>query len=180
MVAARRLLRNGQVEAAAAALEKILEDSPQGFWPSFCMGECLFRRARFAEAAQVYGHCISDSPHIPEPYLHRARAWAALGRTRSALADFAKALEMRPNMAEGYLHRGWFHYQQQRLDEAWRDLTKAQALGAEPFIVARQATLGLWGPWGHAVLAGNLDTVVRPHVTPSAETVRMIVRKTEH
>ena len=58
----RALLRAGDLEGAAAELERAVRLRPQGLWPNFYQGLCAYRRGRYADAALAYSVCVGAAP----------------------------------------------------------------------------------------------------------------------
>jgi tetratricopeptide (TPR) repeat protein len=60
--------------------------------------------------------------------VRRGNALRDMQRGEEALADYASALELRPDDAFAYISRGWLHEKQGRLDLAKLDYEKAASL----------------------------------------------------
>jgi Flp pilus assembly protein TadD len=91
----RWLLRHGDLEGAAAALEKVVTEQPAAFWPHLCQGVCAARRGRHEEAARAFCVCIGSMPENSECYRLRAESYEALGRHDLALRDYDRARQLR-------------------------------------------------------------------------------------
>jgi tetratricopeptide (TPR) repeat protein len=96
----RRLLQDGDLSAAAAALERAVEVAPDAFWANFYQGECAFRRQRYREAVSAFRVCVALAPKSAPAYNNRGLAYAHLGERERALSDYNKALAIDPNLTE--------------------------------------------------------------------------------
>ena len=65
---------------------------------------------------------------IARAHLQRGNAFRAMDQPEEALAEYAQALELRPDDAYIYVNRGWLHQKQGRLDLARADYEKAASL----------------------------------------------------
>jgi tetratricopeptide (TPR) repeat protein len=95
----RALLRSGDLERAAAELERAVRLQPQGLWPNFYQGLCAYRQGRYADAVTAYSVCIGAAPEPAGCFYNRALALDALGRTGQALHDYDQALRLDPTLA---------------------------------------------------------------------------------
>jgi len=94
----RALLRAGDVDGAAAALERAVRRQPQGLWPNFYQGLCAYRRGRYADAVTAYSVCIGAAPEAAGCFYNRALALDALGRHEQAGLDYAEAHRLDPTL----------------------------------------------------------------------------------
>jgi tetratricopeptide (TPR) repeat protein len=78
---------------------------PQGLWPNFYQGVCAYRQGQFVDAASAFGVCIGAAPDAAGCYYNRALAFAALGRTDSALRDYDQALRLNATLATPALEK---------------------------------------------------------------------------
>jgi tetratricopeptide (TPR) repeat protein len=132
----RSLLRTGDLEGAAAEVERAVRLQPQSLWPNFYQGLCAYRLERYADAVTAYSVCIGAAPEAAGCFYNRALAFDALGRPEQALHDYDLALQLDPTLAAAALNRGMLHYRAQRYAAALTDLRRAEQLGADPAIVA--------------------------------------------
>src|SRR5262249_60600082 len=65
---------------------------------------------------------------IARAHVHRGNALRAMGRVEGALAEYARALELRPDDGYIYVNRGWLNEKRGRLDLARADYEKAASL----------------------------------------------------
>jgi tetratricopeptide (TPR) repeat protein len=93
------LLRAGDLERAAAETDEAVRLEPQSLWPNYCQGVCAYRRGQFADAAAAFGVSIGAAPDAAGCYVNRALAFAALGRTETALRDYDRALRLDGSLA---------------------------------------------------------------------------------
>ena len=71
---------------------------------------------------------IALNPRAAECYYNRAKAHEKLGEDERAIADYTRALEIKPLLADAALNRGILDYRQGRLQSALADLETALAL----------------------------------------------------
>jgi tetratricopeptide (TPR) repeat protein len=74
-------------------------------------------------------------------YTNRARAYQESGQWQLAIADFTRALELKPDMADVYTNRGAAYQQLGQLDQAIRDSTRAIEL--DPELATAHANRGM-------------------------------------
>ncbi len=141
----RFLLRTGQLDAAAAALQQAVDLQPSSFWPHFYAGLCACRMQQHAQAIAAFTACLTIAPDSAPCYHNRALAEAALGRLDRALSDCSRALDHEPRLAAAALNRGVLHYRQQRYAEAIADLERALACGADPGTIHYNLALAYLG-----------------------------------
>jgi tetratricopeptide (TPR) repeat protein len=128
----RRLLRDGELAAAANELEKALEITPDAFWPNFHLGACRFRQGRHAEALRVFSVCVALAPKSAECYYNRGLAFAALGEVRRALGDYGRALRRGPGLTLPEFRGTGYYSQREQFDRAADALTREADSGADP------------------------------------------------
>jgi serine/threonine protein kinase/tetratricopeptide (TPR) repeat protein len=128
----RALLRSGELERAAAELERAADLRPQDFWAHFYRGVCAYRQRQYDAAVHSFGVAVALAPGSAECYYNRALAYAARGKYDRALADYDRALALAPRLAAAELNRGVVHYQEGRYARALADLEAALRDGTEP------------------------------------------------
>jgi Flp pilus assembly protein TadD len=169
----RLLLRAGDLDGAAPALERAVALQPRDFWPWFYSGLCAFRQRRFDDAVTAFTVCVALAPGSAQCYHNRGLARLARGQTVQARSDYDRALELDPTLAAALLNRGVLHLREKRLADAADDLTRALALGTDP--VAAHYNLALvhqaWGDRG-AALASVQEVLRRQPDHPEARALR--------
>ncbi|MEW6266538.1 MAG: tetratricopeptide repeat protein [Thermodesulfobacteriota bacterium] len=112
------------VLAAVPAWADFREDLELGFRAQ--------RRGDLNQAVELYTKVIRsrDLPagNRASVYLLRGEAYRDMGETEQAVADFTRALRVRPNYAQAFYFRGLIFEKLGRGDEALKDLKKAHAL----------------------------------------------------
>jgi len=80
------------------------------------------------ESIEYYGKAIAINP---SEYLYQRRAtcFTFQKNYKDALTDYAKAIEINPNLSEAYFNRGVCYYYTQHLDSACIDWKKSAAMG---------------------------------------------------
>jgi tetratricopeptide (TPR) repeat protein len=101
----RALLRTGNRDGAAVDIDRAVQMEPQGLWPNFYQGVCAYRRGQCVDAVTAFGVCIGAAPDAAGCYYNRALAFAALGRTDSALRDYDQALRLNSTLASPALEK---------------------------------------------------------------------------
>jgi serine/threonine protein kinase len=90
----RSLLKSGQLEAAAAELDRAVELQPQHFGAQFTCGLCAYRQRRFDKALRAFEVCVALSPGTGPCYYNRGLAHAALGHADLARRDREQAARL--------------------------------------------------------------------------------------
>jgi serine/threonine protein kinase len=93
----RALLRHGDLESAAEALDRAVAMQPQSLWAQFYRGRCALLRHRHAEAVDAFGACVALAP-VAVCYYNRALAYAGLGAEGRARLDLERARELDPGL----------------------------------------------------------------------------------
>jgi len=90
---------------ALASLDKAININPKDSVLYMLRGVLLQELERYAEAVEAYSQAIDIKPH-PFAYVGRGVARGNLGDDSGALADYNKAIEIKPDYAEAYNNRG--------------------------------------------------------------------------
>ena len=93
----RALLRHGDLEPAAVALDRAVAMQPQSLWAQFYRGQCALLRHRHAEAVDAFGACVALAPEAV-CYYNRSLAYAGLGAEERARLDLERARELDPSL----------------------------------------------------------------------------------
>ncbi len=124
----RSYLQSGEDAAAEQAFRRSVELEPDEFWPQFFWGVCAYRTGLYHDATIGLSAAIALNPRAAECYYNRAKAHEKLGEDERAIADYTRALEIKPLLADAALNRGILDYRQGRLQSALADLETALAL----------------------------------------------------
>ena len=112
-------LGGGGPAAAASALP-----------PEVQAGVAAFNRQDFAEAVRHYSRALDAGRLSPrqraDAFNRRGVAWSRQGRVEQALADYTRAMEADPSLAQAFSNRGTLWATQWQFEKALRD--HAQAL----------------------------------------------------
>ena len=121
----RGRVRGGNVEAALAACQKVLDAEPD-----VAFGYAI--RALIHSQRQDHASCVADCTeaiklglHDPEVFLARAVARDRLGLRQEALADCTAAIELDPKYVAAYNSRGLIQTMMGLNNEALADLNEA-------------------------------------------------------
>jgi serine/threonine protein kinase/Tfp pilus assembly protein PilF len=143
-LAARAFLRAKKLTEAIAEAREAVRIDPNSLAGSFLLGNCaLASGANFSkiEAAVHYTTCELLRPEFFASYFNRGLARLAFATPDSRLradydaraeADFSRALELRPQMAEAHLQRALARARLGRYREALGDADRALAGGVAP------------------------------------------------
>ncbi|KAK7089969.1 dnaJ homolog subfamily C member 3-like [Littorina saxatilis] len=85
------------------------------------MGKKLLAAGQLADALSHYHAAVDGDPKNYLIYFRRATVYLALGKSRSALPDLNKVLELRPDFTAARIQRGNVLLKQGNLDEAEKD-----------------------------------------------------------
>jgi tetratricopeptide (TPR) repeat protein len=116
------LLRNGKLDQALAAVEKLVTVAPQDANNWWTLAEVHADLNQVDKAFEAFEKAITLAPHASHLYKERGDLHLALHHVDLAFADFNKALEVEPNA--GYVHkrRAACCFRLARFDEALADL----------------------------------------------------------
>ena len=127
-----------QYDEARAVLDAILKLSPDSSFAIEESGQLHYTRGNFEESIKLYSRAIElgaangDSDELIAGYFNsRALAWLELEKGKSAANDVAQSLSIFEN-AGAYLTRAKLALEDERLQEACRDLDKASSLDPYP------------------------------------------------
>jgi tetratricopeptide (TPR) repeat protein len=93
----RLLLREGQLNEAAAAFEGVLRLQPRDLGALVGLGDVRLAQARGAEASSLYESALSQVPRSATLHKKAARAHALSGELDQAIAEFDAALALGPD-----------------------------------------------------------------------------------
>jgi tetratricopeptide (TPR) repeat protein len=111
-------LRKGDLDGAIAALEKVLEKSPQDPNALFYLGLAYAGKKMYAEAVGPLTRVTELSPAFPGAYFELGVCHRALGDLKKALESYDKNLELEPDNAHGLYNSGLILFETSRVDEA--------------------------------------------------------------
>jgi tetratricopeptide (TPR) repeat protein len=123
-------LENGEPNLAVADYTKAIAYDPE-FGPAYGRANVYFEIGLFELAIADYSKLIEldgGGEDLAEVYLARGIAYGIAGRNAPAILDFNKTLELRPGDARAYAGRAFVYYHTGQYDEAWTDVSEAQAL----------------------------------------------------
>jgi len=111
LLLARVMAKQGKLEAAVAALDSMLDLTPENLDGLIEKGVLLHRAGRAAEAVECFGLARSIAPHNMLVLTDLAAALADSGRRHEALLEFPNALRLQPDNVHA-------HHQMRRLISA--------------------------------------------------------------
>lgn len=122
----------GQTAEVEPALRKALALQPDDWRTQINLGDALTLQKRYAEAEAFYQQAARLAPQEAQTHFalgqFLARSGAVPDRITEAHADLLRAVELSPNLTEGYLTLGHLDNQAGRWAEARRWLEKARSL----------------------------------------------------
>ncbi len=127
----RIALTRGDLEHASMNFQKAFELDPLDPVANFYVGVAALRQKRYADALHALSFCLGADP-VPECFVLRGEAHAALGHHDQGLRDFQLAIDRRPDFAHAYQLRGNLYQATGRMKEAQEDLECARKLREWP------------------------------------------------
>lgn len=115
---AQKKLRGGDLDGAIAALQKILEKSPQDANALFYLGLGYVGKKRYAEAVAPLSRVTELTPAFPSAYFELGVCYRALGDPTKALASYDKSLELDPDNTHSLYNSGLILFEANRVAEA--------------------------------------------------------------
>uniref|UniRef100_T1IWF6 J domain-containing protein n=1 Tax=Strigamia maritima TaxID=126957 RepID=T1IWF6_STRMM len=94
------------------------------------LGKVLLTKGQFADALTHFHAAIESDPTNYISYYRRATAFLALAKSKSALPDLNKVVELKPDFLSARIQRGMVYVKQGKLDEAHIDFE--QVLARDP------------------------------------------------
>ncbi|CAG8780495.1 19452_t:CDS:2, partial [Racocetra persica] len=92
----------------------------------FDAAERFLRQQRYEEAMNAYGKAINlGCTKMAKALNLRGTFTNLMGDSRSALADFQRALDLKPDYVQLYVKRATIYTEQGDIDEAWKEFDKA-------------------------------------------------------
>uniref|UniRef100_A0A672JPQ6 DnaJ homolog subfamily C member 3 n=1 Tax=Salarias fasciatus TaxID=181472 RepID=A0A672JPQ6_SALFA len=88
------------------------------------MGKKLLAAGQLADALSHFHAAVDGDPKNYMAYYRRATVFLAMGKSKSALPDLSKVIELKPDFTSARLQRGNLLLKQGRLDEAESDFKK--------------------------------------------------------
>lgn len=122
----------GKIDEVLMDYREASELQPDEPYFHFRLGETLWLMDREPEAVMCYDTAIEkglEQVYMPGCLLQRGRSYIVLEDIDRAIADFDRALEIRPDFAEVYYFRGKAHYMRDEIDECVRDMEHYLEIG---------------------------------------------------
>jgi tetratricopeptide (TPR) repeat protein len=115
---AREKIRSGDLNGAIAALEGVLEESPDDPNALFYLGLSYAGRKMYAEAVGPLTRVTELSPRFPGAWFELGVCHGALRDPEKALAAYDRNLELDPTNADSAYNSGLILFQSNGIDEA--------------------------------------------------------------
>ncbi|KAG7503529.1 dnaJ-like subfamily C member 3 [Solea senegalensis] len=94
------------------------------------MGKKLLAAGQLADALSHFHAAVDGDPTNYMAYYRRATVFLAMGKSKSALPDLSRVIELKPDFTSARLQRGNLLLKQGRLDEAESDFKKVMKSSA--------------------------------------------------
>lgn len=111
-------IRTGDLDGAIAALEKVLEESPDDPNALFYLGLSYAGKNAHAEAVGPLTRVTELSPEFPGAWFELGVCYGALGDPEKALAAYDRTLELDPAHADSAYNSGLILFEQNRVQDA--------------------------------------------------------------
>lgn len=135
------LLREGEVDAAIAELERVVTEDPANEYAFFFLGSAHFEKGRFDKATKAYLEALRIAPGYTGALVSLGHALRMSNRLTEALKVGHQILGRDPGDAEGLHLMGLTHYARGEAAAAKRYLERF--LDAKPEVEAAQEARGL-------------------------------------
>jgi rhomboid protease GluP len=132
-------LRDKNMTAAEAALQRSLQLDPQASYAKYNMGLVYMRTARLDQAKQVFSELVSANPKDTRALVLLGATQDAMGNHEQAITTLQQARQIDPRDPEIYGYLGSAQLSAGRYDEAIRSFQEALRLKAD----YKAAELGL-------------------------------------
>lgn len=94
--------------------------------------QLLYQEARFNDVIVELDGVLGLTPGVAQAHLYRGNAYFFKADFKSAVRDYTQAIEIKPDYALAYYNRAVVFFSEQRYNECWQDVHKAQELGYSP------------------------------------------------
>jgi tetratricopeptide (TPR) repeat protein len=118
-------LKEGNIEAAKAALEKAIKiDS--GYYGAYSnLGNAYYELGEYNKARALYEKSLEINPGYARAHYNLANLKYALGEKEDAVKDMEKAIELNPNYVRAYNNLGRMYAESGNLEKALETFTEA-------------------------------------------------------
>jgi tetratricopeptide (TPR) repeat protein len=160
-----RMIRAGQLTAAAAKVDAMLAKTPKDATARFLKGVILAEQGKSNEAINTFQALTEDYPELPEPYNNLASLFAAKGQYEKAKTALEMAIQTNPSYGTAYENLGdvYAKLASQAYDKALQ-LDKANATAQAKLAAVRGAFA--------ATGIGKTPAAQSPATAPKAEPVK--------
>jgi tetratricopeptide (TPR) repeat protein len=100
-LAGNRAFEDGDYAAAEAAYRAALSEDPMHLRALRGLARSLHQRGAHEDALLTYDEAIAHDPEFGATYANRGSLLDSMGRQEEALADYMRALELAPDLADG-------------------------------------------------------------------------------
>lgn len=114
----------GDLDRAIADYTQTLALNHEHAWAYYYRGMAYFKQGQLIPALENVSMAIALRGDA-ETYYERGNIHASLDQPQSALSDYSKAIELKPDYVEAYNNRGAIHSRLQDFSSAIRDQSKA-------------------------------------------------------
>lgn len=100
--------------------------------PTVEKAKLLYHKAKFNDVIIELNSVLVLTPGVAEAYLYRGNAYFSMVNFKMAIQNYTKAIEIKPDYALAYYNRAVVLFSEQRYNDCWQDVHKAQELGYQP------------------------------------------------
>ena len=135
------LLRSGQFTSAAERLREVVDagSAPLDVLHNYAV--CFYKTGRFSETLETCMHVLKDFPQSGRTRYLLGVVLKEVGEIDSAIEAFTELIDVSPELARAWYHRGTCHFAGRRLQEAAADLSRAVVL--DPLNLPARYNLGV-------------------------------------
>lgn len=120
-------LDQGENEAAAADLRRVLELDSENTEALLNLGRALHNLNRSVEALEIFDRAAAIDPSLPLIHFHRGLVLSTLGEYEEALSALDRQLQLDPEHPPSYYFRGLCHQYKAEWEKAAADFRRAVA-----------------------------------------------------
>lgn len=131
------LIQMGRSKEAVAELREVVRQSPTLLEANFDLGRALIEVKDYATAMQIFDRLSNAMPEEPGVSLNKGIIRLRTGHPREAAEDFQRALQMKPDLFDGYLWLGQAYDgagDREKSAQAFREAVRLRPDSPLPFI----------------------------------------------
>lgn len=156
--------RLGNIQAAVARLQGIIQRAPRFYYAFNLLGVCYEKLGDHTKANQAFVRALQINPRFDKARVNLGTNYVTLGRIPEGLDEFRKATELNPRSVSAFFNLGYTELERGQPARAVGPLKKAYRLsGRDPTILAALVSaLIKSGQLGEALQYGGDSSRRRP------------------